>query len=178
MGWFRTLVAGICLLGTLIYCSISWAEPSFHRFELEAIGQSAEVALEDYAGKPLLLTFFEPSCSWCARQLRDLVKLQQTCDDRLKVVALGVHGHKPALDQVLARSGARGRLTAALASPSLLSAIGGVPATPYTLVITSDGRLEALFRGYEPLERVHALLTERFGSEDEKECPVTQVSVY
>jgi thiol-disulfide isomerase/thioredoxin len=178
MWWLRALVAGIALSGTLIYSSTSWAAPSFHQFELEAIGQTADVALEDYAGKPLLLTFFEPACSWCARQLRDLVELQQACDGGLQVVAVGVHGRKPALDQVLARSGARGRLTAALASPSLLSAIGGIPATPYTLIITPEGRFETLIRGYESLENLHALLADHFGKEDGKGCPVTAVPGY
>jgi thioredoxin-related protein len=172
MRWLRALVAEIAFLGMLIYSATSWAAPSFHQFELEGIGQTADVALQDYAGKALLLTFFEPACSWCARQLRDLVKLQQACDGGLQVVAVGVHGRKPALEQVLARSGARGRLTAVMASPSLLSAIGGVQVTPYTLVIDAKGRFEALLRGYVSLEKLHALLADRFGRENEKGCPV------
>lgn len=67
MWWLRALVAGIALAGTLIYSAASWAAHSFHQFELEAIGQTTDVVLQDYAGKPLLLTFFEPACSWCAR---------------------------------------------------------------------------------------------------------------
>jgi thiol-disulfide isomerase/thioredoxin len=168
MWWLRASVNGIALWGAMIYSSNLLAAPSIHQFELEAVGQTADVALQDYAGKPLLLTFFEPACSWCVRQLRDLVKLQQAFDGGLHVVAVGVHGRKPALDKVLARSGARGRLTAALASPSLLSAIGGVPATPYTLIISPEGRFETLIRGYESLEKLNALLEDRFGAEDER----------
>jgi peroxiredoxin len=178
MRWLHALVAGIALSVTLMYSGTSWAEPFFNQFELEAIGQTADVALEDYAGKPLILAFFEPACSWCARQLRDLVKLQQVCDDGLKVVAVGVHGRKPALEQVMARSGARSRLTAALSNPSLLSAIGGVPATPYTLVIDAEGRFETLLRGYASLEKLHAILADRFGTVKEKACPVAPVSAY
>lgn len=147
-------LARVVLSGLLLYATASRAEPSFYDFDLQAIGQTGQVSLEAYRGKPVLLSFFEPACSWCVRQLRDLAVLQQQCGAAIQVVALGVHGRKPALERVLARSGARGRLTAALASPSLLSAIGGVPATPYTLVIDADGRFETLLRGYVSLDAI------------------------
>jgi thioredoxin-related protein len=172
----RTSLAGITLSWLLAYTSLPQAEPSFYRFELESIGQTGDLRLEDYRGVPLILSFFEPACSWCVRQLRDLVKLQKRCNEELRVIAIGVHGRKPALNRVLAVSAARGRLTAAQASPSLLSAIGGVNATPYTLIIDTEGRYMTQLRGYIPLEKLKVLLRDRFGNKGDSECPAADIT--
>jgi thioredoxin-related protein len=155
-------VRGLVISLLLLFSNNGSAASALHQFKLKPLAQDELLSLGDYAGAPLLLSFFEPACSWCVRQLRELVKLQHSSKQRLQIVALGIHGEKPALERVLARSGARGHLTAAVASPALLSAIGDIPATPYLLLFDAAGKLDSKHRGYLPLPQLQKALANRF----------------
>lgn len=120
---------------------------------------------------PLALVFFEPECTWCARQLRDLEQRRQ--DDAgglsalrepvlasdgiaVRVLAVGVNGDAGELGRTLRRTGWHG--PGIEAGRQLVSHLEGVPATPYWLLIDPATRSHVAIRGYLPPIKVQRLI--------------------
>lgn len=132
-----------------------------HAAEAPALGELSLISIEE--GSPqridsltkgaLLLSFFEPECPWCARQIRDLDAAQTQCAKPLPFVLVGVHGDRMALRMMLRRVKAE-HLPAYVASPALLDALNGIPATPHTVILDTQSRPLARMRGYIPLEKL------------------------
>lgn len=120
---------------------------------LPSLTGSERVALETFEGTPTLLTFFEPECPWCARQMKDYGKLRDQCRHPLNTVLVGIHGNGQRLRMTLRRYRATD-LPAFMATPQLLERTGPVPATPYTLVLNAEGQVVTTLRGYVPLSKL------------------------
>ena len=114
-------------------------------FQLEELRSAEMESLESFAGSPIFLVFFEPRCSWCAKQIAALQDLLERCPGQFRAVALGVHSDIPGYRRFLRR--AEVELPAYRASPKLQAAIGGVPATPYTLFLDAAGKPTHRLRG-------------------------------
>lgn len=114
-------------------------------FQLEELRSGEQHHLARFAGSPLFLIFFEPRCPWCAKQISTLQGLLERCPNKLRAVAVGVHGDLPGYRRFLRR--AQVEIPAYRASPQLQAAIGGVPATPYTLFLDATGRPTHRLRG-------------------------------
>ena len=97
----------------------------------------------------ILLSFFEPNCPWCYRQMKVFNKLDSSCGKHIQPVVVGINGNARALRKELRK--AKVGFPALKASKELKS-IFSVPATPWTLVIDADGQLLTSIRGYKPLE--------------------------
>ncbi|PLW69618.1 peroxiredoxin family protein [Pseudohalioglobus lutimaris] len=153
MSWLR-------LLPLLFALSAVADEPgSLLDFELRSLGEPGRHSLDQYQGAPLLLMFFEPECSWCYRQFKVLNKLYAQCPGEFRPVAVGVNGSRRELLAEYRR--VRPAFPAYQASSKLLAAIGGVPATPFTLMADGSGKPLGWLRGYMPEDELRPLLRQQ-----------------
>ena len=134
------------------------AAPSLLDFELRSLAGPEVHSLQAYAGKPVVLLFFQPECNWCLRQVRSLNELKRECDDGFNAVLVGVRGTRSELRTELRRL--KPDFAAYQASPSLLEAIGGVETTPLMLVGDAEGRFVTWMRGFIPEDEFLASLSE------------------
>ena len=121
-------------------------KPQLLDFELRDLRSGERYALERYRGRPLLLFFFQPDCSWCLRQVRAIHQVLSDCEGAFEVAAVGVNGDRRDLQREVQRL--RPRFDAFEASPALLENMGGVPATPFFLLADAQGRFSGWLRGY------------------------------
>ncbi|MDP6374391.1 MAG: redoxin domain-containing protein [Pseudomonadales bacterium] len=115
-------------------------------YELKSLSAPERHTLSRYNGKPVLMVFFEPGCSWCFRQVRAINRLHQRCEGHFEALAVGVNGTRASLMKEI--NTLRPRFPAYQASPELLRSIGGIPATPFTLLGDTGGDFVGWMRGY------------------------------
>jgi hypothetical protein len=125
-----------------------------HDLDLAALDGSGRIALADYREHWLLLSFFEPECAWCHRQLKALEQLSARCSETLQALAVGINGRDLALRRELRR--ARVTFPAARGSAALLERTGEIPATPWTLLLSPRGEVAATLRGFVREEQLAA----------------------
>ncbi len=111
--------------------------------------------------KIILLSFFEPNCPWCYRQMKVFNKLQDTCNHSIQPVMVGINGNAIALRKDLRK--AKVHFPALKANKQLRQQFD-VPATPWTLMIDAEGQLITTIRGYTPFKDFAEVFTE--------ECPL------
>lgn len=104
--------------------------------------------------QPQLLMFFAPDCRWCEKQMQQMSQLQSQCG-AVRQAVIGIHGSRAALRSELKQYNID--VTAYLGDKRFIRQIGGVPATPYTLVVGTDHNILALLRGYIEPERLTAI---------------------
>ncbi len=131
-------------------------------FELRSLEQPGRQSLSQYQGAPVLMMFFEPGCSWCYRQFKVLDKLHNECPG-INSLAVGVNGSRR--DLLAEYQRIKPAFPAYQASGRLLTAIGGVPATPFTLITDSQGQPLGWLRGYMPEDELRPLLVKQLGLE-------------
>lgn len=132
---------------------------SLYDFTLPNLQHERPVSLGDYHGKIVLVSFFEPDCRWCHRQMKAFNQLIRDCDASLQPVAVGVHGNKQQLRKELRK--AKVKYPGLVATKEFVKSVGGVPATPWTLLLDPNGDIIYTFRGYITYKK----LSELFGSE-------------
>ena len=123
---------------------------SVMQIPLRDLLHNRSIRLEDIPGEVILLSFFEPNCSWCHRQMKAFKKIQEQCDDTLQPVVVGINGNAQQLKKEVRR--AKISYPALQANRSLLQYTGEIPATPWTLLLNRQGDTLATLRGYIPLE--------------------------
>lgn len=129
---------------------------SLLEYALKDLNTGRSEALLQFQGKPVIISFFEPECPWCFKQLQDLEQMQLDCQQMIQPLAIGVNGRPAGLKQLFART--RVKFPAFIASNRMLADIGGVPATPISVFIDQEGKLLGAVRGYKPLPEIYALL--------------------
>ncbi len=139
-------------------------------FELRSLDAPESHGLHRHGGKPVVLLFFEPDCNWCLRQFLAVNDLAKRCGDSFRPLAIGVNGDRGRLRRELRR--VQPRFPAYQASPELIAALGGIPATPVLLVGDAEGRLLNRLRGYVAPER----LADELRSAGAAECAVAERS--
>jgi peroxiredoxin len=129
-------------------------------FRLEPLHGGKAVDLNDFKGKMLFLTFFKSDCPWCDRQLKafDAV-LKGPHAAEIRVVAVAMGNDTGALKAKTAEAG----FPVLKASEALLSAIGGVIATPYTLVANGEGNFATKIVGYQGEDQIQSIIHELEG---------------
>lgn len=142
------------LLALVLGAQVHAAEPpALGGLPLQSIEDGTLHRIDSLAQGPMMLSFFEPDCPWCARQIRDLEAAGAQCASPLPFALVGVHGDRMELRLMLRRAQA-GHLPAFIASPALLEALDGIPATPHAVVLDAKGRALVRMRGYIPLARL------------------------
>ena len=46
--------------------------------------------MADFRGQILLVSFFEPDCAWCFRQMKALNQVEDQCGEHLQPLSVGV----------------------------------------------------------------------------------------
>jgi len=136
------------------------AAATLHDFELRRLDAPQAESLDRYAGRTTLLMLFEPGCSWCLKQSRAIDTLLAQCP-QFAAAAIGVHGNRRDLRSTFHRY--RADYPAYQASASFISALGGVDATPFTLVSDGAGRPLGWLQGYLPAEQLHEAVSRLAG---------------
>ena len=131
------------------------ASASLDQLELPSLTDKSVVSMADFRGKILLLSFFEPDCSWCHRQMKVFNQVQAQCSEKLQPLSVGIRGTDQKLRPELRR--ARVRYPAARSTAALLNLTGEIPATPWTLIMDPQGKLLGTWRGYLKFEQVKVL---------------------
>ncbi len=146
------------ILAALLVSPVIGAElaPSLIEFELRSLEEPEVHQLSRYEGKPLVMVFFQPECSWCAKQIAAINKLREQCHREIEAVAIGFGGNRTQLRKELRRL--RPDFPAYEASPKLIAEVGGVDTTPVTLLGDSGGRFVTWTRGFVPYEDLRSLV--------------------
>ena len=108
---------------------------------VEHVQQSSETK-----GKVAIAMVYQPDCKWCKKQGLWLAKANAQCSESIDIVLIGNNGSKRQLKRELKHFA--GDIPAFLANRKLLTALGGIEASPTTLVFDSAGQLLAKRRGY------------------------------
>lgn len=141
------------LLAWLLACGVAHASPQLADFTLPALTGNADLPLASLHGQPYLISFFEPECGWCRKQLKELAQLAPA--RQMPVVAAGIGGNAPGLRQLV--SGID-HIHKVQAPAALLRALGGIKATPLTLLVNGQGEVSFVARGYLGEEGNEALV--------------------
>jgi len=144
--------AFIALLGCGLHAEV-WASAYNDPFMDLKNNQSA--SLEQYRGKTLLLSLFEPDCGWCYRQMKTLNRISRECHSHLQPISIGINGSAQRLRRELRK--AKVSYPALAASQKWLAKLDGVAATPWTLVVDTEGQIVTTLRGYKPYEELQKL---------------------
>lgn len=146
---FAFFSVNVLLLSTLLLCCSTAiaSEEDWLSFAHRDLSGGKKVQLDKFRGKPVVISFFEPDCPWCFKQLKVIKTLHQGCESQFQPIAMGINGTAPNLRSLIAR--AKPGFPALQASSRFMASIGGVPATPVTVLIGKDSRLSGGWRGYK-----------------------------
>jgi thiol-disulfide isomerase/thioredoxin len=138
---------------------------SLDDIQLPSLRNKATINMADFNDKVVLLSFFEPDCPWCHRQMKVFNQIQSECDERLQPLSVGIHGTDQKLKSELRR--AKVQYPAVRGTPALIQLTGEINATPWTLVFGPNRQLLFTWRGYMKFEQIQALFPEL--------CPATEL---
>lgn len=149
-----SLLSGFCLsLSNASAQEFDVESKGIYSLSLKSLSKPEMVSLNTVKHKHLLISFFEPECTWCYRQLRMLNKLQQTCEDNIQSIMIGVHGTRQALQREFRLINVT--LPAFETSEALLAFTGNIEATPITFLVREDGVITHKLRGYMPNHSIY-----------------------
>ena len=152
-----SMLSGFCIsLSNVSAQEFDSETKGIYSLSLKSLSKPEIVSLNTVKHKHLLISFFEPECRWCYRQLRMLNKLQQTCDDNIQPIMIGIHGTRQVLQQELRLINVT--LPAFEASEALLKLTGNIDATPITFIVNEDGAITQRLRGYTPNHAIYQQL--------------------
>jgi len=132
------------------------SSPSLLAYELKSLQEPEIHSLARYDGQPIVMVFFQPDCNWCAKQVDAINDLNEKCGREFGVIAVGVGGTRTELRKELRRL--RPDFPAYQASPRLIAEMGGVIATPITLLGDARGAFRNWTRGFVPAEDLKELV--------------------
>ena len=105
--------------------------------------------------------FFEPDCSWCFKQVKVFNQFLSQCDSTMQFLGLGVNGSRQALKKEVWRMQAKFPMHKA--SAELLTDLGQVSSTPFTLLLGAQQEVLASAKGYLNLSKWLAFINSHAG---------------
>ncbi|BDM65471.1 hypothetical protein NFHSH190041_29230 [Shewanella sp. NFH-SH190041] len=123
--------------------------------------RSSDGTLQHLTGKPTLMMFFEPGCSWCVKQGKALNQLLASCHGQLQAVALGTGADRATLKKTWWQM--QLDFPGYQVGREMMQQLGELPATPITLIADQQGQLSGYLRGYVKLSTLKPLLQQRLG---------------
>jgi thioredoxin-related protein len=131
-------------------------------FRLQSLHKQQVIDLNEYKGKMLFLTFVDKDCSWCDKQLKAfsaIVKKEDAHTVQAIAVAMG--------DDIEALKAKTMGLAFPVvkASEELLTSIGGVKMTPYTLIADRKGNFLTKIVGYKNEDQLESIIEELEGKQ-------------
>ncbi|WNO08495.1 TlpA disulfide reductase family protein [Teredinibacter sp. KSP-S5-2] len=140
----------------VLMCATTAHSKNLYDLNMESLQSGERIALQDYQGKIVLLSFFEPECTWCYRQMKAFNRIQEHCDHSVQPIAVGINGKPQRLQKEIRK--AKIQYPALRATSELLNQIGEIPATPWTLVTDPQGTVLGHLRGYIPEPAIRKIL--------------------
>jgi hypothetical protein len=142
---FRFYITQFTLLaGILAYLSNSYANSTtnfnFYQIQLERLQNFSIFNTQKLQGRPSLWVSFQPSCSSCKTQIKDLSCLPH----HIHKLVVGLGGTKKDLNDILRPLNFEGE--SFIASSSLEKSIA-LNATPTILIVSADGNLQSRLVG-------------------------------
>jgi peroxiredoxin len=181
--WFSNLLAFLLPLSLGLNCFLGWRVYSSDGFRsrespkarrADAVGArnaltpgslvpplrgrhlDGSLALIDYktSPAPTLVYFMSPKCIWCSRNRENFRAIVTQTKAKLHVVCVSQFPDE--LPDYIAKNGLEGLgIEFLLNVPGDLLGVYGFSATPQTLVISKEGRVEKAWRGAYTVEKQH-----------------------
>lgn len=121
----------------------------------------SNAVLSPPSSQPQLMMLFAPDCRWCDKQMQHMQQLATQCS-QWQFSLLGVNGSSKQLNRVLRQQ--QVALNAYLADAALLRQLGGVSATPVTLLLDREHKVLGQVQGYQSADRLQQLAAALTGS--------------
>jgi thioredoxin-related protein len=119
------------------------ASISLFDISLRLLSHHPQASLQQ--NKPQLLMFYQPDCRWCGLQMQAMQVAQPACEE-VVMQLVGIRGSERQLRAELRRH--RSDLPAFFGSEIFVRQVGGVAATPMTLLLNAKGEEVRRYRGY------------------------------
>jgi len=145
---FSHCVSVILLLVTLVAgkaLASDFSDSIVNQYQLKSLANSDNLATVT-GDKVTIAMLYQPDCKWCKKQGQWLAKAQNQCNKDINIVLIGNNGNKQQLKRELKHF--HQKIPAFQANRKLLTAIGGIKASPTTLVFDQKGNLIAKRRGF------------------------------
>lgn len=110
---------------------------------LKLLSNHSDASLQQ--NKPQLLMFYQPDCRWCGLQMQAMQAAQPACE-QVVMQLVGIRGSERQLRAELRRH--RSDLPAFFGTETFVRQVGGVEATPMTLLLNKSGEEAGRHRGY------------------------------
>lgn len=115
------------------------------QYKLKPLSTASKIAAKS-EDKVTIAMVYQPDCKWCKKQGQWLAKAHKQCNKDIDIVLIGNNGKKQQLKRELKHF--HRDIPAFQANRKLLTAVGGVEASPTTLVFNEQGALIAKQRGF------------------------------
>jgi|GEM_PF-1104075 len=116
-----------------------------NQYKLKPLSAASMVATAS-DDKVTIAMIYQPDCKWCKKQGQWLAKAHKQCHKDIDIVLIGNNGKKQQLKRELKHF--HQEIPAYQANRKLLTAVGGIEASPTTLVFDNQGTLIAKRRGF------------------------------
>lgn len=133
----------LLLLTWLVLVMPSSAFAVISDVSLKLLSNHPEASLQQ--SKPQLLMFYQPDCRWCGLQMQAMQTTQSACE-QVVMQLVGIRGTERQLRAELRRH--RSDLPAFWGTETFVRQVGGVEATPMTLLLNANGEEVGRHRGY------------------------------
>lgn len=148
----------LCLSPSAFAENLARPQHSALHIPLQSVNDHSIIKLADLHGSTVLLSFFEPDCLWCYRQMTVFNQLSKRCQT-IKPVVVGINGN----DQDYRKLTRRAKITypAVKSSTVFRQHFNEVVATPWTYVLSNNGHMLGYLRGYRSLEQLLELFDQQ-----------------
>ena len=145
-GRFGMLFAGFLVL--LLLAQPAAAAKKMPSFALSDVMTGDTIDSKHFLGKTLLVTFFATWCPPCMQEIPDLIRLQETYQDKgFSVVGLSVDGSGAKTVRKLVEKRSI-NYPVLMANGATARDFGGVPGIPTSFLINSKGTVVKKYPGY------------------------------
>lgn len=144
----KATIALLPALATLFASAVvanSFSQSLVEKYHLKPL-VAHQAPLANTQGRFTIAMVFQPDCPWCKKQASWLNNAQAQCSDKLNIVLLGNNGSNRELKRELKHY--HSDIPAYKPNRKLFVAVGGIEASPTTLVFDAEGKLLAKRRGY------------------------------
>ena len=125
---------------------MSETQADVYKQPLKSLADTSKFSLADVSDKPLVSVIFQPDCSWCDKQIKQLISYQNACEGTFDTVLVGALGKRQQLKRELNRYSVD--LPALQSNAKFLRKVGKIKATPVVLFYDEKGELLGRNRGY------------------------------
>jgi|GEM_PF-3170202 len=146
------VVVAFLLLGAISLAS----EIYMLNFQMHTLSDKNKVVdLNSFKGKYLFLTFIKGDCEWCEKQLKafnTLLKSEHSQEIQVVAATLGED------TKLLKAKTKEAEFPVLSASQELVTSIGGVEMTPYTLISDKKGNFQTKILGYQSADQIESII--------------------